>query len=49
MLLSDLPVSKTDQTKAFKAEQFECGFEGNLRLMLIFFYDRFLNNYTVLY
>ena len=47
MLLLDLPGSKTDQTKAFEAEQFECGFEGNLRLMLLFFY-RFLNNYIIL-
>ena len=48
MLLLDLPVSGTDQTKAFKAQQFECGFEGNLRLMLNFFYDSFLHNYFVL-
>ena len=41
MLLLDLPVSETDQTKALKAQQFDCGFEGNLRLMLNFFYDRF--------
>ena len=48
MLSSDLPGSKTDQTKAFKAQQFECGFEGNLRLMLNFFYDGFLNNNIIL-
>ena len=37
MLLLDLTGSKTDQTKSFKAQQFECGFEGNLRSMLNFF------------